>query len=428
MKKIRRFLPLLLIFCLLSSCRRVPPEEEGEAPPTINEETLPNTSPADEAPESTALYDYPARILRGGSRYDQEDERTEILSTADELHDYLRDLLGVDDLAAWSAPFSSMTIVDMTADYDKTFFATHSLAVSYLVEGSGSFRHEYFGVTENGQILLRRIVPEVFTDDMAAWNVFVEIPKDSPLLAQAKPLSALVTSESAVWNKLLGTPPDDPAYSASLPLLELTDSDGRPAYFPADGKAPSFALFSRDFGFLDLLLPHGWQHEEIDDGNAFGIRFYPEDDPSASVDLFCHREFPGLCGTMLTAEDVTLSNGRTAILYTEDLGESLWRMYFFTNTPGEYTAEYTVSKKDADRFDAAVRSILEHSQIAESGLIDSNGILAIAQNDLPTGARDSAAARFDVTKGIWTVHYPLSGSERGVLYYDYLGRKMDKSK
>jgi len=424
MKTIRHFFPLCLVLFLLSSCQHLPSEKIEESALSANKETLPSTFPACEPIKETPIYDYPARILRGGSRYDHEDEYTEILSTVDELHDYLRAVLGVKDLADWSAPYSSMTIVDLTADYNESFFTTHSLAVSYLVEGSGSFRHEYFGVTSSGQILLRRIVPEVFTDDMAAWNVFLEIPKDSPLLTESIPLSALVTSKNAVWNDLLDTPSDDPAYSASLPLLELTDSDGNPSYFPAEGKAPKRVFTSHDFGYLNLLLPYGWQCEEIDTEDAFGIRFFPADDPTASAKLLCHREYHGICGTMLTAEDVTFSDGTTAILYTEDLGESLWRMYFFTNTPGEYTLQYTIEKEKAARFDAAVRSILEHSQIAEPGLLGLQEILSIVKKDLST-EEDTILARFDVTKGVWKILYTAEGGGNEPIYYDYLGRRMN---
>jgi len=423
LKTIRRFFPLFLVLLLLPSCRPVPSENMEETTLPAGEETSLFAVPTCDGSERTLLYDYPARILRGGSRYDQNEEYTEILSTVSELHDYLRALLGVEDLAAWSAPYSSMTIVDLTADYDEAFFSAHSLSVSYLIEGSGSFRHEYFGVSSEGQILLRRIVPEVYTDDMAAWNVFVEIPKDSPLLTQSVTLSALVTSDTAVWNELLDTSPDDPAYSASLPLLALTDSDGDPSYFPAGGKAPTRALTSHDFGFLDLLLPYGWQSQEVDTEDAFGIRFFKTDEPDLSADLLCHRNYHGICGTGVTAESLTLSDGTTAIRYTEQQGGNLWCLYFFNNKPGEYTLQYTVEKDKAERFDAAIRSILEHSQIAEQGLLSAQDILAIAEKDL-SAKSGTVAARFDVTKGIWRVFHTDPGREQDICFYDFLGRQM----
>jgi hypothetical protein len=45
----------------------------------------------------------------------------------------------------------------------------------FIEENSGSNRHEVVGVRSNGDILIRRIVPEIGTHDMALWQITVEL-------------------------------------------------------------------------------------------------------------------------------------------------------------------------------------------------------------------------------------------------------------
>ncbi len=64
--------------------------------------------------------------------------------------------------------------------YDAGWFESHSLMVVTLVEGSGSNRHELESVTKSGNSItvnVKRIIPEVFTCDMATWNILVGINK-----------------------------------------------------------------------------------------------------------------------------------------------------------------------------------------------------------------------------------------------------------
>ena len=69
--------------------------------------------------------------------------------------------------------------------YDDNFFENHELIIVLLKEGSGSIRHEVekvvFTQSADGkssvQPVIKRIVPEVGTCDMAYWRIIIEIGK-----------------------------------------------------------------------------------------------------------------------------------------------------------------------------------------------------------------------------------------------------------
>lgn len=63
-----------------------------------------------------------------------------------------------------------------SAVYDCCFFETGALLVWTFSEGSGSVEHEYLGITADNEVLVRRIVPEVGTCDMAYYRLVVEVP------------------------------------------------------------------------------------------------------------------------------------------------------------------------------------------------------------------------------------------------------------
>ena len=62
--------------------------------------------------------------------------------------------------------------------YTDNFFANNFLVIAGLVESSGSNRHEVKSVSETGDIVINRLVPEIGTADMAAWNIIIELNKN----------------------------------------------------------------------------------------------------------------------------------------------------------------------------------------------------------------------------------------------------------
>lgn len=71
----------------------------------------------------------------------------------------------------------SDNILDHVSKYDDAFFAKQSLILLMKPEGSGSNRLEVtdvFGVGDAVYVTIDRILPEIGTDDMAYWYMFIE--------------------------------------------------------------------------------------------------------------------------------------------------------------------------------------------------------------------------------------------------------------
>jgi hypothetical protein len=73
------------------------------------------------------------------------------------------------------------TSLNATEKYSDDFFADNFLVIVLLQEGSGSIRHEVEKVDEDGNIVIKRLLPEVGTTDMAAWTIIVELRSDFKL-------------------------------------------------------------------------------------------------------------------------------------------------------------------------------------------------------------------------------------------------------
>ena len=59
--------------------------------------------------------------------------------------------------------------------YTDEFFENNFLVIIVLEESSGSNRHEVVSVDINGDIVVKRLVPEIGTSDMATWNIIIEL-------------------------------------------------------------------------------------------------------------------------------------------------------------------------------------------------------------------------------------------------------------
>ena len=78
--------------------------------------------------------------------------------------------------------FESDEFKAVSEKYDEGYFNEKALVLVLLEESSGSVRHEVNGVSDDGVISITRSVPEMGTDDMAQWHIFIEIPKTHPAL------------------------------------------------------------------------------------------------------------------------------------------------------------------------------------------------------------------------------------------------------
>ena len=85
-----------------------------------------------------------------------------VLSSKKEYEQYFRDVSSFEEVKA----------------YPDSFFANNFIVVVFLTEGSGSIRHKVERIDEKGDIIIRRLLPEIGTDDMAAWNIIIELNKN----------------------------------------------------------------------------------------------------------------------------------------------------------------------------------------------------------------------------------------------------------
>ena len=67
----------------------------------------------------------------------------------------------------------------VTASYDDSFFADHTVVIAYVAANSGSFRYAIRDISYGGSTFCLNVVqtndPEVYTDDMAGWFVIAEV-------------------------------------------------------------------------------------------------------------------------------------------------------------------------------------------------------------------------------------------------------------
>ena len=59
--------------------------------------------------------------------------------------------------------------------YTDGFFQSKYLVIISVVESSGSISHNVESIAENGNIIIRRFVPEIGTSDMAQWEIIIEL-------------------------------------------------------------------------------------------------------------------------------------------------------------------------------------------------------------------------------------------------------------
>lgn len=83
----------------------------------------------------------------------------------------------VEELESLTAEFPEDDLTELLADYDAEYFESGRLIAVVVTENSGSVTHTVESVEPDGDgysITIRRTVPEVVTDDMAAWLILIE--------------------------------------------------------------------------------------------------------------------------------------------------------------------------------------------------------------------------------------------------------------
>ncbi len=151
-----------------------------------------------------------------------------------------------------------------------------------------------------------------------------------------------------------------------------------------------------------LSLPEGWAwnlfpEKEEDAHLGDGIRFYPEDDPTASVVVRFDNGF-GVCGTNLTTEKLTLSGGTQLTSYTWSKEKP--SLYRYNGTPGDYLAELQMDDQQRKQYFDTILQILDAAVLGD-GIIREE--TAISRTGHTPSDDNRIYADFDAGRGVWVV-------------------------
>jgi hypothetical protein len=218
------------------------------------------------------------------------------------------------------------------------------------------------------------------------------------------------------------------------PSEEITDSDItdddqtdiQPRKFDGDSEQNNAnanvgtdVTYSSKYANMTITLPDGWEYEIkenhvdegddcIDEGDSFGISFYPSDVPEAVTNLRFNPNGIGICGTGVTFEKITLSNGLTAQKCTETFQDgSTWFLIIFHDVPGSYSAEFTLSSS-CQEYEEQIIDILGTAILAD-GIISEDNAIAQAEAKC-TGEHNGVKTSFDYVTGKWTIVFTLDDS------------------
>lgn len=199
-----------------------------------------------------------------------------------------------------NSQYSDGTIsFNMVAEkYTDDYFINNQLYICMLLEPSGSIRHEVDTLRiindEDIEITINRIQPEVGTDDMALWHIFVE------------------TEQNDI---------DDDDIEIYV--------DGKNETHPIDVKYAKGAIG------INLTLKPDWRYSTIETDNKYGVSIWHKDSADKNIDIFYRTEPVGLCGTGLSNETVTIGS-YTATAYRYDDLPGFFMINFDTVSGGYY--------------------------------------------------------------------------------------------
>ncbi len=320
---------------------------------------------ADNQPVETAVPFNVQYIRTDGYHEDALYPAVTVIRSKSELFAYYRENEALYNLERRSDPASDSTIgfLDACDRYDDAFFETKSLVLVLLEEPSGSIRHKVTDVyqTADGKyaVNIATITPEVGTDDMAQWHLFVE-------------------AEAAIGDE------------SDVVLTFPTASNSE--YTPAREDV----VYQNKFAQVILPLPEGWEYEPLDDG----IRFYPKGQDGHL--RLSYSEAFGVCGTGLRCDTVEIG-GFQAERGTYD-DHAVWH---YIVLPEEWSSvgDYVILNEGADAwwdfFGDEAMDILQGIAVYEKVTMEDKAI-AFAK-EVCTVEYDTIRAEFDTDRAVWDI-------------------------
>ncbi|MBE6961120.1 MAG: hypothetical protein E7445_01490 [Ruminococcaceae bacterium] len=180
MKKLFLLILSLALLLLLPTCGQI----ASDTPATSSTAGIPGIPAAPEVlalPAEPESYAFDAQYIRtNGYHEDAVYPHIVVIRSRAELDAYFEANRERYDLERKDKVYADTTIgfPDACDKYDDAYFAERDVLFILLEEGSGSIRHKVTDVRYNGTewvVSIRRIVPEVGTDDMAEWHIMVEM-------------------------------------------------------------------------------------------------------------------------------------------------------------------------------------------------------------------------------------------------------------
>ena len=265
---------------------------------------------------STKSVAFEAQYIRtNGYHESMEYPVVRVIHSAEELKEYYKSNKEVYDLERRDKVYADTTIgfLDACDKYNESYFKNQVLVLVLLEEGSGSIRHEVTEVElvqiDQEQDLAVNIttkVPEIGTDDMAEWHIFVE------------PEPGVKIEESQVIINLNGK-----VFKADT----VVDDSGDNASDTTKVSA------SHDELTLSINIPEGWEYEikeYSDEYSGFGIYFWPEGETDGKLS-FLYYDAWGVCGTGLKSETIEIGGYEAS---KGNYNDGIWEFICFRNEPG----------------------------------------------------------------------------------------------
>ena len=274
---------------------------------------------------STKSVAFEAQYIRtNGYHESMEYPVVRVIHSAEELKEYYESNKEVYDLERRDKVYADTTIgfLDACDKYNESYFKNQVLVLVLLEEGSGSIRHEVTEVElvqinqeQELAVNITTKVPEIGTDDMAEWHIFVE-PEPG----------VNIEKESQVTINLNGK-----VFKADT----VADDSGDNAL---DTTRVSASHSERT---LSINIPEGWEYEikeYSDESSSFGIYFWPEGETEGKLS-FLYYDAWGVCGTGLESETIEIGGYEAS---QGNYNGGIWEFICFQKEPG-----WCVIKNDA---------------------------------------------------------------------------------
>ncbi len=370
---------LLLVFAILfiasfsfSSCV---PMEKISCPPETDEKIESAAVEKFEPVKFAAQY-----IRTGWTPEDQTDPDSAVIRSKKELDYYYESNREKYNLERREDPASDSTIgfLDACDRYNENYFEDHILLMVTTEEGSGSIRHKVEKVLsskEKLEVYIKRIVPEVGTDDMAGWHILVELPKDIEIAEED--ITVFLDGVDPLKNDII-------------------------------------ARHGKNHANISVKLPYDWKYEVIhgenENDNSFCIAISPEKETQGTLKIWYYPSL-GFCGTGLTIEEITL--GKYEAYRGSYAGDKLWYYISFPGLAGDYYVINDGAEAWWDEYGEKAMEILQTLTLAE-GIITEAEAIKIAKKNCDLSF-DTVQAEFQVEKGYWNVSMS-NGNLQGSVY------------